>query len=124
MNDEQRIGKRVAHLLTEGTARLDATVLERLRADRKRAVTVRSAGVFDLRARLRAHFGSHWFAALRPALTAALVLGLFMVGDYVKSERTLLAQREVETALLADDLPIDAYLDQGFRSWLFDQSRS
>ena len=54
MNDEQRLGKRIAHVLSEGTARLDSTVLERLRADRHRAVTLRSAGAFDLRARMTA----------------------------------------------------------------------
>ena len=124
MNDEQWLGKRIAHVLSEGTARLDSAVLERLRADRHRAVTLRSAGAFDLRARMTAVARGTGFPAMRPVLTAALVLGLFLVGDYVKSERTLVEQRQVETALLADDLPIDAYLDQGFRTWLFDQSRS
>lgn len=124
MNDEQRVGKRVAHLLSEGTAQLDAAVLSRLRVDRLRAVALRSPGTLDMRARLRTFPGGNWFPALRPVLTAALVLALFLVGDYVKYEHTLFAQREVETALLADDLPIDAYLDQGFRSWLLDQSRS
>ncbi len=122
--DEQRVGKRVARLLSESTAQLDSAVLERLRFDRQRAVALRSPGVLDLRAHLRSHVGAAWFPALRPVLTAAVVLALFLVGDYVKSERTLLAQREVETALLTDDLPIDAYLDQGFRSWLLEQSRS
>lgn len=124
MIDEQRLGKRVAHLLSEGTAQLDSAILERLREDRLRAVTLRSPGTLDVRAWLRSTLGGNGFAAFRPALTAALVLAVFLVGDYFKSEHTLVTQREVETALLADDLPIDAYLDQGFRSWLLDQSRS
>ena len=124
MNDERQVGRRVAHLLSEGTMQLDSRVLERLLTDRERAVALRASGAFDLRAWFRDVAGGARLSALRPALTAALVLALFLVGDYVKSERTLLEQREVETALLADDLPIDAYLDQGFRSWLFEQSRS
>ncbi|MCB1939178.1 MAG: DUF3619 family protein [Rhodocyclaceae bacterium] len=122
MNPQQQFGRRVAHLLSEGSAQLDDAVLARLRHSRQQAVAARRRGF--LAALLSAPRRWALLPALRPALTAALVLAVFLAGDYVNSERTLARQGEVETALLADDLPIDAYLDQGFRAWLQSDSRS
>ena len=122
MNPQQQFGRRVAHLLSEGSAQLDNAVLARLRQGRQQAVAARRRGA--LVDWLAAPRSWQLLPALRPALTAALVLAVFLAGDYVNSERTLARQGEVETALLADDLPIDAYLDQGFRAWLQSDSSS
>ncbi len=122
MNDEQRLGRRVGHLLSESAAQLDAPVLARLREARLAAVKMRKRSRFDLLPH-RLDWGMIQ-SVVRPALTALLVLGVFAAGDYLNTERTLAHRSEDETALLADDLPIDAYLDQGFRAWLQDDSHS
>jgi len=122
MNEEQRIGQRIGHLLSESASQLDPVVLARLHAARQAAVAARKRGRFDLWPhRLDWHMLT---SILRPALTVVLVLAVFAAGDYLNSEHTLAHRTEVETALLADDLPIDAYLDQGFREWLQHDSRS
>jgi hypothetical protein len=122
MNDEQQFGRRIGHLLSESAAHLDPSIVARLEASRRAAVAVRKRGRFDLWPH---RFDWHLVSSmLRPALTALLVLAVFAAGDYLNTEHTLAHRTEVETALLADDLPIDAYLDQGFREWLRHDSRS
>jgi len=122
MIDEQRFGRRVAHLLSESASQVDPAVLVRLRQARKSAVAVRKRSRFDLIPH-RFDWGM-MSASLRPALAAMLVVAVFAAGDYFNKQHTLAQRSEVETALLADDLPIDAYLDQGFRAWLQNESRS
>jgi hypothetical protein len=52
-------------------------------------------------------------------LSAALVL-LAVAAAHVKEERRARELADVDVALLADDLPIHAYLDRGFSRWLDD----
>lgn len=122
MNEEQRLGRRVAHLLSESASRVEPAVLHRLHAARIEAVKARKRSAFDILPH-RLDWGM-LTEMLRPALTAVLVVAVFAAGDYFNKQHTLAQRSEVETALLADDLPIDAYLDQGFRAWLQNESRS
>ena len=53
----------------------------------------------------------------------AFVLAFFLLlalgfGNYLMSMERVSELEEVDSALLADDLPIDAYLDRGFDTWL------
>jgi hypothetical protein len=122
MNDEQQFGRRIGHLLSQSAARIDPSTQARLEQARRAAVAVRKRGRFDL---VPHRLDWHLLAGvLRPALSAALVLAVFAAGDHFNSAHTLAHRAEVETALLADDLPIDAYLDQGFREWLQHESPS
>lgn len=60
--------------------------------------------------------------SLRPALGVALslvlVLAVTFTGDRLGEQRWGERARQVDSALLVDDLPIDAYLDDGFRAWI------
>lgn len=51
-------------------------------------------------------------------LSVALVVALFGVGQYWNQTVLLERQGAVDTALLSDDLPIEAYLDPEFRAWV------
>ena len=66
--------------------------------------------------------GSSVLAAIAPqARNLALSLGvvLVMLGNhYLSASERIADLEEVESALLSDDLPIDAYLDKGFDAWL------
>lgn len=58
---------------------------------------------------------------LRPARIAVSVLAMLagMMGSYYwNSYQNAEDNIEVDTALLSDELPMDAYTDQGFRAWL------
>ncbi len=46
------------------------------------------------------------------------VVGVSTWNDYQKAAEF----EEIDSALLADDLPINAYLDKGFQAWLSEQS--
>jgi hypothetical protein len=122
MNDEARFGRRIGGMLSQRNAQLGPEARAALAEARRQAVAAAS----------ERHFGSFrapraamsWWASAKPAVAAVLVLGILFAGDYVNTARTQAVQGEVETALLADDLPIDAYLDQGFRAWLLAESSS
>lgn len=60
----------------------------------------------------------------RPALLALLVLMSFVAGDWRMSSLQVETRMRIDTALLSDDLPIDAYLDPGFRAWLLQDQGS
>lgn len=115
MNDEMQFGRRIAGLLSERNGQLDPAVLGALGAARRRAVAASERQFAGVRS---PHVVMAWWRTAKPAAAAVLLLAVLFAGDYVNTARTQAVQGEVETALLADDLPIDAYLDQGFRAWL------
>lgn len=53
---------------------------------------------------------------------AVLVLGLIAVNHWRDSQRAAEIE-EIDAAVLAGDLPLDAYLDKGFDAWLKRPSR-
>ena len=58
----------------------------------------------------------------RTAVAMVLIL-LLVVGSGLLGEMQRMAElEEVDSALLSDDLPIDAYLDQGFDAWVQNNS--
>jgi hypothetical protein len=129
---EHRFGLRLAARLSEGADRLPHDVTERLRHASSFAVSQRvtaqpakaSASVFASSASGSLMVGSggasgpSWwkpFAALVPLI--ALLLGLQLIGQLHTREQ-ISSAAEIDAALLADDLPIDAYSDPGFVEFL------
>jgi len=118
--NELQFGNRVRQILNQGT-RLEAHVIERLRAARERALErrkletqpafVRADNVFG-------RFGGMGGFALRCLLPTALAVA-GVAGIYVWERNQRIADvEEIDAMLLSDDLPIDAYLDKGFEAWL------
>lgn len=58
-----------------------------------------------------------WTSARHLVAISALVLAL-VGGAYWQSNAPFNELAEIDTGLLTDELPINAYLDQGFDSWL------
>lgn len=126
--NEMGFGLRVAEHLSVSNRALDERVLERLRRARQRALAVS-----DARSRSRlSDVLLAWRVRLRLVLSPAtsssamlvVVLALFFVGGQWSDSQRFEAQQAVDTALLIDDLPIEAYLDPEFRAWLARESRS
>lgn len=126
MNDDMFV-RRIAGHLSVAARDLDPAVAGRLRGARERALQVQR------RAGLSAAFRDHAFAlrmrfALAPALRsfamAAVLVVVFLGGDYWAGVSRVTALQEVDAALLMDDLPIEAYLDPDFRAWLSRASHS
>lgn len=119
---EARYALRVAARLSAQADALPHELGERLRVARERAleraratVTAQPVGGGTL-ALGREGLGWGWrLAALAPAV--ALVAGLLLIQALRDHEQTHLAA-EIDAALLADDLPPNAYTDPGFAEFL------
>src|SRR5436190_9362715 len=130
--NELKFANKIRQALNEG-ARLQgergARIVERLRAARERALERRriapepalawmrdTAGAADVGA--VGGFGGAGDFSLRLALaTALLVAGLVAIYSGKLDQRAAEVE-ELDALLLTDDLPIDAYLDRGFETWL------
>lgn len=118
MNDLQ-LPYRLRNQLDLGAAALDPDIARRLHAAREKALSHVAVGSSRLGLAGFGHLSLDW---LWPALrSAAVVLALALGAGataYWDSVQQAAETEEVDTALLADELPINAYLDRGFDTWL------
>lgn len=122
MSDQSQelAGRRIARRLDRGG--LSRHQAARLAQARRSALAI-AGGVAPV-SRLRRLAGWSMRPALRGALSLALVLGLALGSEYFQLERARDEAHRLDRALLVDDLPIDAYLDEGFRAWVAAGARS
>lgn len=128
---EARFGLRVAARLSEGTDQLPHDVTERLRHARQMALSRRQAAssaqvnavTNGLSSSATLSFGGgdkgkSWWTSLTVLVpAAALLLGLGLIKHFHLQDQ-IAAAAEVDAALLADDLPPEAYSDPGFVEYL------
>jgi hypothetical protein len=131
---EARFGLRVGAALTERSAVAGHDISERLRVAREQALerarlsrqsvavatTAGGSPLVGVSASGAAILGGHpaWWTRLASALPlVTLVLGLVLI-DQWHDRAQINAAADVDTALLADDLPPDAYSDPGFAEFL------
>jgi len=118
--NELQFAARIRHLLNQGT-QLDPALAQRLRAARENALARQRAERASVLVWADNVFGNGWGWG---SLSARVVLPVVMLavaafGIYRWQESQRLAEVvEIDTQLLTDDLPIDAYLDRGFQNWL------
>ncbi len=119
MNTEAQTALRIRQLLDESCSRIDPSIATRLARGREAALSRQKVSRLSLSL---SGFGSHTLESVPQrargfAAVAALVLG--MAGAYYWNEfQTADENVDVDSALLADELPIDAYTDQGFGAWV------
>jgi hypothetical protein len=118
---EQELAQRIVGRLEDGLNQLDAGTRERLVAARRAALAryreapVRVFGLIPVGP--VGHFlGQHVFGTSVAAVTALVIATAGVVYWQSVSPNGDLA--DVEIGLLTDELPINAYLDKGFDSWL------
>ena len=131
MNDEIKFANKIRQALNEG-ARLDPRIVERLRAARENALDARGRALESRQPQrepalaraggtghgLLGAFGGVGGFSLRVLLpTVVLVAGLVAIYSWQRDQRAA-DILELDSQLLTDDLPIDAYLDRGFETWL------
>ena len=121
--NELQFTRRIRHILEQGT-RLDAATTERLRAARELALSRQRPEPQPVLRWADNVLGAEapeapaWQAWAR-AVASAAVLIVAVAGIYNWQEKQRLAEIvELDSQLLTDDLPIDAYLDRGFENWL------
>lgn len=123
--NEQDFGRKVAAHLSASARELDEGLVERLRAAREQALAVqRPSGRLSRLFGGNAGFRLRFPGALRPLAISVALLAVVVGGDYWSTWARVSTLQEVDTALLIDDLPIDAYLDAEFKAWVQQESRS
>jgi len=123
---EYEFARKIAGVLDQGTRDLDRDTLAQLAAAREQAL----AGIRVAPGWAPAWAGAWtgriggWTAGTRYVLPMAiLLLGLMGIIYWQNGNGSGNELAEIDVRLLTDDLPIDAYLDKGFDSWLKRQSR-
>jgi hypothetical protein len=118
--NEMHLGNRVRQALNQGL-RLDASQAERLHAARERALARQRPELAPALAwadNVLGGFGGWSGVSLRlVAPLAALAVSVAALYTWQQS-RVISDFAEIDSMLLTDDLPIDAYLDRGFQNWL------
>ncbi|MFD2452058.1 DUF3619 family protein [Ideonella paludis] len=127
---EARVGLRIAALLTERSASTDHAINERLRVAREQALARARArrlqeqaaqGISTLGGSLALRggpTGSSWLQRMGFVLPlVVLLLGMFAIDEWHEAAQ-IQAAVEVDSALLSDPLPPDAYRDPGFLEFL------
>lgn len=124
--NERDIAKKITQHLNYGTNQLDRSVLEQLQSARKQALAAHAspqrvfgmamAGHGDV------HSGHHGHGHLRFWISlAVLLLGLLIAFNWLEMNGA--EPDDLDATLLAEELPVHAYLDSDFDSWLDQSSR-
>ena len=128
MNTEQRFAQQICKVLDQGTSALDESLAERLRAARERALAHQHVLVTESKivgaggtALLHGHEDDRHPLRMLFAILA-LLIG-FSLAYYWNGFSQADENEAIDSALLADDLPPNAYLDRGFQAWI-DQASS
>lgn len=118
--NESQFAHHVRALLNEG-ARLDPGLEARLRAARERALSAYRpvhGGHTVVVGAAAARLGGLSGISLRVLLPVAILAAVFVVTLAWQKQQRAAELEELDAQLLSGDLPIDAYLDQGFAAWL------
>jgi len=123
--NEARYGGRIRQALNHGLADISPAACRRLEAARHLALTRQKQPTVNL---VTAGHGSTSFSLgahipyLKQVLAmAALLLGMWL-SFYWQSVQYSSSLEEVDSALLSDDLPPEALMDNDFFEWLKDNS--
>ena len=116
---ERQFGNRIRQLLNQGTHEVKPAVARRLAEARERALErVGTEPALEWADNVTGD-GVGWAGlAARVLIPVAMLLACAgAVYTWQQNQRAAEIE-EVDALLLTDDLPIDAYLDRGFQSWL------
>ena len=134
-NDDINLAYKLRHALNENLESLPASTTERLAAARKLALSRKKPDApVVAQGGLRRFFDVDFhFSGVRPSGAGlgrlgvalpllALVVGLGGLYQYEQEQR-IDELAELDAAMLADELPLTAYLDHGFNAYLESQQR-
>jgi hypothetical protein len=119
MSNALEFAFRIRQALDQGADHLDVRTAARLRKSRQAALDRlgRPAGGLSLAG--VGGFAAGYFSPQARGVLAAVMLLFGAVGTYYwNSYQQASEHAEIDSALLADEVPFNAYLDQGFMEWL------
>ena len=118
--NEHLFGKKVRQVLNG--VPLGAQVERRLLAAREAALSRQRperSPVLAWAGNVLGRFGGGWTTLTLYAVLSLAILAGGATGIYNWQQTQRIAElEEIDSQLLTDDLPIDAYLDRGFQNWL------
>ena len=119
MNQDTEFGYKTRQILNKGVDTLERKIEVRLQEARQNALNRQRVSVRGLRL---AGIGRSVELAVVPdarSLIAAMALVIGATGTYYwNAYEQAQEYEEIDSALLADELPPSAYLDRGFHAWL------
>lgn len=128
MNTETEFGYKIRQVLNHGTEIIGLNTAKRLQGARQTALEHQRLAVHGMQLAGAGHFfsdASHALLGHGRMILAILALSIGASGTYLWHQYEQAAENEeIDSALLADDLPPAAYLDHGFRAWLDRSSQS
>jgi len=124
LNDIDEFGYKTRQILNHGADTLDRQVAMRLHAARQTALNQQRVAVARLSFAGVAHMVEGPISVRMRGLLASLALVIGIACTYYWNAYQQVAEyEEIDSALLADELPPSAYLDRGFHAWLERNSR-
>ena len=122
--DDLNFAYKVRHALNEHLDQLPASTADRLASARKKAVSRKKAhaSVRLAQGQLAGNIGAFFTSSMLGRMGVivpllALVVGLAGIYQYEEQQR-IAELAELDAAVLSDELPLTAYLDQGFNAYL------
>lgn len=121
--NERELQLRIRQHLNVSARDISLPMANRLADARQKALSRQKVRVskFSL-AGLGRSVADHILPDGRTAVAMAAVLLLALASGFLGELQHVADLEEVDSALLADDLPIDAYLDRGFDAWVQNES--
>lgn len=121
MNEEDRMGKEVAKLLNRSLSEINQNTLYQLQIARMAALQNYQPAkkIFHIGAGVSVHSGHDGlFAHANKLLLSVAVLLILLGAIYLKVGYEIDENAAIDAMILADDLPIDVYIDDEFDAWL------
>lgn len=124
-NENSDINYKFRQWLNQGIETLDIEVVSRLQQARETAISHQKIGIVETRFVSVTGFLNQNFSRHMRNISMAMALSLGAVGTYYwNGLEQAQEHEEIDSALLADELPPSAYLDSGFQAWLDSTSHS
>lgn len=118
--NEQHFAYKIRQHLNRGVHELPLATTDRLGAARQRALARQKIAVPQSVLAAAGNFVQYHVEQLhiRQALLAFVLLLGVVFCTYWHADQSIVELETIDSALLADDLPIDAFTDKGFDAWL------
>lgn len=124
-NDNIEPNHKLRQLLNQGVETLGVDIVTRLHQARQTALDHHKAGILRVHLAGIGSFFDHGVSRQMRNLVMMITLSLGAVGTYYWNGLEQAQEyEEIDSALLADELPPSAYLDPGFQAWLESTSHS
>ena len=119
MNEDKEFGYKTRQILNQGVETLDEKVSVRLQKARQTALNCQRVPARGLRMAGVTHMMELAVLPNVRNLLAVFALTIGATGTYYwNAFEQSREYEEIDSALLADELPPSAYLDRGFQAWL------